>query len=618
MLRTLTILFAPAVLLGQAQPRDPVKWTLEVEPASAAPGSKVLAKFKATIEPGWHLYSTTTPAGPIPTKIGLAENPHAKAAAIHQPTPEKRHDPNFQNTQESYEHQAVFLIEADVSASAPAGVLELTAEARYQACSDRECLRLRRKTASAKITLDPGVRTLPVTIPSGYEPARTGESKTSAASKPPAQFGGAKEPLGSFLLLAFGFGLAAVFTPCVFPMIPMTVSYFLQRESRHALHGGVFALGMIVLFTGLGLLITAAAGPFGVVQLGSSPWVNGFIALVFFAFGMSMLGAFELTLPTGLLTRMHEASGRGGVLGSLLMGLTFSLTSFACVGPFVGPLLAASVQGEKARPMAGMAVFAAGLALPFFLLSLFPSFLKKMPRSGGWLPRVKVVMGWVILAAMLYYVSNVDRVTHLGLLSREKFLALWIALFAMPGLYLLGLLRMDGIRTEEHVGPWRAVCGVAFLAFSLSLIPGMSGSSLGELEPYVPAAENTAGGGGERAGLEWLKDDFPGALAKAKSEGKPLFASFTGYACTNCKWMKRNMFTKPEVSAALKEMVLVELYTDGTDAASEQNQKLQEGRFQTVSIPHYVILDGNDQVKASLVGLERDTAKFLEFLRPGK
>jgi thiol:disulfide interchange protein DsbD len=616
MLPRLPLLLGVLPLLAQEPParKDPVQWRLEISPAAAAPGGRSLARFTATIEPGWHLYSTTTPEGPIPTKIGLVDNPSARTSAIFQPKPDIRLDPNFQNNQESYEKEAVFLIVVDVDPGAKDGPLEVVAEARYQACSDKECLRLKRKTASAALRVDSGVRTLPITIPEGYMPARSTAAVAGGPKPAPIQSRGEQESLASFLLVAFGFGLAAVFTPCVFPMIPITMSFFLNRERGQVAHGALFSLGMVVMFTALGLAITALLGPFGVVQLGSSPWVNGFISLVFLAFGLSMLGAFEITLPSALLTRMNQASGRGGVFGTMLMGLTFSLTSFACVGPFVGPLLAASVQGEKLRPTLGMATFALGLSLPFFLLSLFPSLMKNLPRSGGWLPRVKTVMGFVILAAMFYYLSNVDRVTHIDFLTRERFLAIWVILFAMPGLYLLGLVPMDGVKRDQPLGAGRALAACGFLAFSLSLVPGMFGASLGELEPYVPAGASTGPGGGTTA-AKWIKDDFPGALAKAKQDNKLLFVSFTGYACTNCKWMKRNMFPRPEIAAALDGLVLAELYTDGTDAASLANQKLQEGRFQTVSIPHYLILDGDDTVKASHVGLERDTAKFLAFLK---
>jgi len=423
--------------------------------------------------------------------------------------------------------------------------------------------------------------------------------------------------------VAFGFGLASIFTPCVFPMIPITMSYFLNREAGGRADGVrqavVFCLGIVVLFSGIGLAITAILGPFGVVQLGSNPWVNGFIAALFIAFGLSLLGAFEITIPSTILTRLNQSSGRGGFAGTLLMGLTFSLASFACVGPFVGTLLAASVTGGGARPLAGMVTFATGLALPFFLLALFPSYLKRLPRSGGWMARVKVVMGFVILAASLKYLSSLDQVLRWNLLTRERFLAAWIVLFAMAGLYLLGFLRLEGINADDRMGLGRLLIGMAFLVFAISLLPGMFGGQLGELDAYVPAsAGGTAIGGGVGASqptLAWMKDQYREALDRARRERKLVFIDFTGYACANCHWMRANMFTRPEIAAALPGFVLLELYTDGTDAVSEANQKLQLAKFNTVAIPFYAILDPDEKVVATFAGLTKDPAEFLAFLK---
>ncbi len=196
----------------------------------------------------------------------------------------------------------------------------------------------------------------------------------------------------------------------------------------------------------MGLITTSLLGPFGVVQLGSNPWVNGLIALIFIVFGLSLLGAYEITIPSFILSKLDSASRGGGIAGTLLMGLTFSLASFACVGPFVGTLLAASATDGGWRPVAGMATFASGLALPFFLLALFPSYLKKLPKSGGWLARVKVVMGFIIVAAALKYLASIDQVLQWNFLTRDRFLAAWVVLFAMAGLYLLGFVRLEGVK----------------------------------------------------------------------------------------------------------------------------------------------------------------------------
>jgi thiol:disulfide interchange protein DsbD len=322
----------------------------------------------------------------------------------------------------------------------------------------------------------------------------------------------------------------------------------------------LFCLGIVVLFTAMGILVTAAVGPFGVVQLGSNPWVNAFITLVFIVFGLSLLGAFEITLPSSLLTKMDQVSQRGGYLGTLLMGLTFSLTSFACVGPFVGTLLAGSVQGGGARPAMGMMAFSSGLASPFFLLALFPAFLQRMPRSGGWLARVKVVLGFVILAAALKYLSSIDQVLQWNILTRERFLAAWVVLFALPGLYLLGFLRLEGVKADETLGVGRTLAGAAFLVFAVSLIPGMFSAPLGELDSYVPLVAERADAAGEgRSGLE--------------------------------------------------------LYTDGTDDVSEANQKLQEARFGTAAIPYYAIFDAEGKAVATFAGLTRKAPEYLAFLK---
>lgn len=626
----LTACFLLAVCLGFGQRMDPVQWSLTLEPGKAAPGGKVVARLKATIEPGWHLYSTTTPDGPIPTRIGLVDSPNAKATKLHQPPPEKKFDPNFKVESQTYEKEAVFLIETDIAASAPAGPLEITAQARYQVCSDTTCLRPVRKTAAAKLTVMPGAPAVSSVIPGTYvdgvlatsaspqpNPAK---AEAKAKGTPASQSGSAPtEDLGQFILLAFGFGLAAIFTPCVFPMIPITMSFFLRQGGGkgNVSQALLFCLGIVVLFTGMGLLTTAVLGPFGVVQLGSNVWVNTFIAAVFVIFGFSLLGAFEITLPAGLLTRLDQASQQGGVVGTLLMGLTFALTSFACVGPFVGPLLAASVQGGGLRPALGMAAFATGLASPFFVLAVFPSYLSRLPKSGGWLPRVKVVMGFIILAWALKYLSNIDVVMQWNFITRERFLAAWIILFTMPGLYLLGFLRLDGIRADEPLGVARTLVAAAFLIFAVSLWPGMTCGRLGELDAYVPACTEGASGGAsaQASGLKWLKNDYKAALTLAREQNKLVFVNFTGYACTNCHWMKANMFPRPEIIAALNDYVLVELYVDGTDAISEANAKLEETKFNTAGIPHYAILDANENILASFAGSTKQPEKFLAFLK---
>jgi thiol:disulfide interchange protein DsbD len=557
---------------------------------------------------------------------------------VYRPEPVRKLDPNFQIDTETYTNTARFIIEA-VSDTAASGPSQLEVSIRYQACTDVKCLPPVKKTAQTTIQIAKGAPAATFTLPAGYSAVSTSTANTQPASPPAANPANSapirydvtsSQGLFPFLLTAFGFGLAALFTPCVFPMIPITVSFFLNQKGSSPnparrgawLQAFIFCSGIVVLFTGLGFLVTAVAGPFGVVQLGSSPWVNGFIALVFFVFGLSLLGAFELSLPSGLLTKINSASAGGGYVGTLLMGLTFSLTSFACIGPIVGPLLIASVQTKGAQPVLGMLAFAIGLAAPFFLLALFPSYLQKLPRSGSWMVRVKVVLGFIVLAVMLKYLGNVDQVLQTHWLTRERFVAAWVVLFALPGLYLLGLLSMEGMKRDDRLGVGRALAAALFLIFSISLVPGLFGGRLGDLDAFIPESSGMVFGGGTQAQsvpANYFKNDLAAALAAARQENKLVLVNFTGYACTNCHWMKANMFPRPEIQAALKNLVMVDLYTDGTDVESEKNQKFEDQKFGTVSIPFYAIVDPDQNVVATFPQLTRNSREFLSFLetKPG-
>jgi thiol:disulfide interchange protein len=618
-----------APILGARE--DPVQWKLAPVAGLVPPGAAALLRLESVIEPGWHVYSLTTPPGPIPTTIKLADSSAVAGGEVHQPPPVRKFDAGFNSDTEIYEQAPVFYLVVRLKADATAGPLEFTAQVRYQACTDKKCLSPVRKSASTTVIVDPAAPAPTISIPAGYikvnpAPAALGQPGNPAA--PPvassaASGGAAGQSLGAFLLVSFLAGLAAIFTPCVFPMIPITMSFFLARREgtrgeglRQAL---LFCGGIIVLFTGMGMAVTALLGPFGVVQLGSNPWVNLFLSAVFLAFGLSLLGAFEITLPSGMLTRLQQASDRGGIGGTLLMGVTFALTSFACVGPFVGTLLAASVTGGKLQPVLGMAMFAAGLALPFFFLALFPGYLRRLPKSGGWLARVKMVLGFIVLAAMLKYLSNVDQVLQWNVLTRERFLAAWVVLLALPGMYLLGFLRLEGVGPNDRLGVGRTVAGAVFLIFALSLLPGMFGARLGELDAYVPAAAYSAlgnsGGGAMAPESAWLKNDYEGALKRARESGKLVLVSFTGYACTNCHWMKANMFPRPEVAALVAGMIPVELYTDGSDEASRSNQEMQEKRFGTVAIPFYAVVDSSGNTVAKFAGATRNAEEFVAFLK---
>ena len=601
-----------------AQKLDPVQWTLEATTTRVRPGDAAHFRLTAQIDPGWHLYSLTTPkGGPISTKVVAHEGGPLASAEVYQPAPERHFDPNFNIDTETFATELPLLLTGQVTKEARAGSSEVGVDVRYQVCSDRQCLPPRKKTAATSIEVDPSApASAALVVPSGYSavsgPAVPG-TKASTSRTQPNQTG-----LPLFALTAFGLGLAAVFTPCVFPMIPITVSFFLSKRGGLA-QAAIFSSGIVILFCAVGLGITFAAGPFGVAKLAANPWVNGFIATVFTVFALSLLGAYEISLPSGALTRIDSISRQEGYLGTLLMGLTFSLTAFACVGPFVGSLLAASVQAPGIQPVLGIFSFAVGLSAPFFLLAAFPSFLKQLPRSGDWMLGVKVVMGFILLAVMLKYLSNIDQVLQLGLLTRERFLAAWLAISTLAGMYLLGLLHLHGNRPGEALGVPRLLLAGLMFAFGFSLVPAMSGARLGELDAYIPAKQIVPQGGGQTAeALAFMKDQYPEALAKARAEGRPVLLTFTGYACTNCHWMKANLFTLPEIAQEMKKFVLVDLYTDGSDEASLKNQEMQEKGYGTVAIPFYAIVDPKGSTIATFPGLTRDSAEWRAFLESGR
>lgn len=612
MRRVLLLLSLAACAFAQTESFNHVQWKMTLDTPTAAPGATVLAHLEANVDDGWHMYSLSTPPGPIPTTIATVNGAAIANVTFFEPPPIRKFDPNFQADTETYEGKQVFLARIELKKDVAPGDVTLTFRPRYQTCSGTQCIPPRTRDISAVLSVAPGAPAAAITIPTGYI-----EAKPATPAAPATTAAAADSGIVAFLALAFGFGLAAIFTPCVFPMIPITMSYFTGQRGGFA-QALTFCLGIIFLFTGIGVITTLVLGPAGVVQLGSNPWVNGFIALIFFIFGLSLLGAFEITIPSSVLTKMNTASNAGGYIGSLLMGLTFALASFACVGPFMGTLLAASVTGGQLRPVIGMVTFSTGLALPFFLLALFPGWLAKMPRSGEWLSRVKVVMGFLVLAAMMKYLYSLDAVLQTGWLTRERFLASWVVLFGMAGLYLLGFVRLPGISRETELGVSRLLIGMLLVIGAFTLIPGMLGARLGEIEAYIPppdggtfALGGSATGGGE---LAWVENDLTGAFAQAKTGNKYVLVNFTGYACTNCHWMKANMFTKPEIAGVMKDMVLVDLYTDGTDAASVANQKLEEDKFKTVAIPFYVLYDANQNVLATFPGLTRSAPEYLTFL----
>lgn len=439
---------------------------------------------------------------------------------------------------------------------------------------------------------------------------------------------------GSFIWVAATAGALSLLTPCVFPMVPITVSYFTQHAGTSrgvALrNASIFGLGIIGTFVALGLALAILVGATGVNRFAANPWVNLCIAAIFLGFAFNLMGAYEIQVPPSLLNKLDGLTRNGassGTVGALLMGLMFTLTSFTCTAPFVGTLLVTASQGQWQQPLVGMLAYSTIFALPFFILAVVPQWMARLPKAGGWLNSVKVVMGFIEIAAAMKFLSNADLIWHWDIFTHDVVLSIWVAIAVVITLYLLGKFTLphDSPNTGA-LGAGRAVTATLFLGVGVWMASGLTGRSLGTLESFLPPAADavttganagvsTAQASAPQAELTWRKDDLPGALSVANASNKRVFIDFTGYTCTNCRKMERTMFPRPEIKAQMSKFVLARLYTDCDSTVCTQQQDLQQKQFNTVALPYYAVVDGTGKTIATFNGYTPDPVAFLEFLK---
>lgn len=650
-----------------AQIPNPVNLSAKLDPNPVKAGQKAKVTITAAIESGWHLYSLTQPSGgPRPTRITIDETGPFKAdGKPTQPKPKVAADPNFSIPgqppfmTETFDGQAVFTLPVKVAADATTGAQKLVVKFYFQVCDDQQCLPPRTKpievdvmiaAANAKLTATPEASpTVSATAQTSPTPeasiSPTPETATGATTGPTAPPSNpnftdddqAKDlknrGLFGFIWFAIIQGLLALLTPCVFPMIPITVSFFTKREkrtSRQAVgQATFFSVGIILTYTVLGLALAVLAGPTGLTKLASNPWMNLFLTLLFVVLALNLFGMFEIRVPSGLVSKLDAQanSGEGGqTFATILMGITFTLTSFTCTTAFVGTVLIYATRGDWFWAVIGMVAFATAFALPFFLFALFPQWLQSLPKSGGWLNSVKVTMGFLELAAAFKFLSNVDLVWGWQTVSRPLVLAAWIAIALVAGIYLLGKIQLPHDSPVERLGVFRMLMGTFFLGVAFYLLTGLFGSPLGELDAWLPPSQASdfgfnRSGGGPASEIKWI-ESYDEALQKAKAENKPIFLNFTGVTCTNCRWMEKNMFPDPAVKKEMEKFVLAELYTDREDTPENQksdelNGQLQAEKFGTVALPLYAIVDPGGNILAKFPGLTRDKQEFVQFLQKG-
>ncbi len=607
-LRPITVLVMILLLTNGtfAQSPKPVKVEIRLSEDRVTAGDQLILITTVTLDEGWHIYAINEKIdGPIATVIDVAGSGIIRSVGkTREPTPIKKYDSGFQK--DTYFHEGIVVFETPIELDPLIipGSNTLNASILYQACNASLCLPPKSETAKLDFEISTG--------------------------------------FGSFFLLSISMGLLALLTPCVFPMIPITISYFTKQgeiEGRNPVkQASVYSAGIIATYTVLGLLLAVTLGASGANQLAASPWVNLFIGGLFIYFALSLFGMYEIELPSALRQFTLKQEGRGGYVGTLFMALTFTLTSFTCTVQFVGLLLVRAVQGDWFWPALGMLLFSAAFALPFFFLALFPQYLARMPKSGGWLNSVKVVMGFLELAAAFKFLSNTDLVWQWNIFTRPVVLTVWVVIVFLTGLYILGKIRLPHDTPLETIGVPRLILSIILLTFSIYMARGIIGQPIhGLIDSYLPpkiqggmVAAPTFGarGGGtvlnesiseldvSSAHNGWIRD-YDEGVKVAEELGKPIFLNFTGITCTNCRWMETNMFTEPEVVELFDNFVLIELFTD-MGPRSKEWQKMEEQRFGTVALPYYVILssDGQEEI-ASFAGMTPNLQQFVRFLNRG-
>ncbi len=634
--RFLPFLIALFAFLGVplvAHAQNPVTWSAQMQPSGIRAGEGGRVVLTAKIEAPWYIYAPTTPpGGPNPTKIALAPSKIAtQNGKVAQPAPSKHFDEGFQMNTETFAKGVAFGIPIQIKKGAT-GAQKLVVSVRYQTCNAKLCLPPKTVEVPVAFTITPGAARADkskadTSIPPQATTQTTGKSDAPKAPSSGAPAAGTTQPISAqpnanpnpaanglvaYLGIALGAGFLALLTPCVFPMIPITVSFFTKRSEgkQNGIAGPLaFCAGIISTFTVVGVMASVAFGAAGIARFAANPYVNLALAALFVLLALNLFGVFEIVVPSGVLNRVQTK--KGGLLAPLLMGFAFTLTSFTCTVPFVGTALFAAATGGWIYPALGMLAFSSAFALPFFLLALFPGWLAKMPRAGSWLVSIKAFLGFLELAAALKFLSTVDLVWQLGYLTRPVFLALWFAIALVAALYLLQVVRLTK-EEPARIGPFRIGLGAAMIGVSVLLLGAMNGKRIGDFDAYLPPDDYGANAAPRET--NWLKNDLAGAQKLAKEQNKPLLINFTGYACTNCRLMEKDVLPHGSVTKELANYVAVELFTDGTDAKSRGFNQFQQQKFGTVAIPLYAVVEPNGTVRGRLEGLERDPAIFAAFL----
>ena len=673
------ILFACLMLtfsLVQAQVFDPVKWKTSVVKIS---DTEYELTALATIQKGWHLYSQTVPdGGPVPTKFTLNDEGKnfTSIGSFSEGKGKTIDDPIFGMKIKFFEETTNFKLKIKTKQ----GVKSISGSVEFMVCDDTRCLpptevdlvfklpavAVKNAKEETPVVLAPEAPEKKDDIQHEIQPDTTtvvevAEVNTTQKIEKTEKI--EDKGLFAIFIIAFFSGFAALLTPCVFPMIPMTVSFFTKQSKTRAKgikNAIIYGLSIVIIYVLLGSLVSAVFGADALNALSTNVWFNIIFFVLLIVFAVSFLGAFEIMLPNSWANKVDSKADKGGLIGIFFMALALAIVSFSCTGPIVGTLLVqAAAGGNQVGPIIGMLGFSLALAIPFALFAAFPGWLNSLPKSGGWLNTVKVVLGFLELALAFKFLSNADLVLQLHFLEREVFLAIWIAIFGALAFYLFGKIQLPHDAPLSHISVGRLSLGLVVMSFTVYMIPGLWGAPLNLISAFPPPqnySESPYGVGSSQGegstatateipdGSHLLAphniiafDDYDKGLAYSRKVGKPILIDFTGWACVNCRKMEQNVWPNPEVLNILKnEVVLISLYVDDKRPLEEgeviQSQlrpgkqlkyigqkwsELQTIKYKTNSQPFYVLVDQKENTLLPPVGYTPDIEEYRSWLKTG-
>ena len=671
----LILLFFFAFAKTNAQVLEPVKWTAKIEKKS---GNNAVLVFDAVIEKDWHMYSQFTPeGGPLALEIKFKNQKgnYELVGKAKEGKTRTAYNDVFEVNETFFEGKAH--IEQEITIVNP-NLKTVDAEFDFQVCKE-VCINSNKKfsiaiPSSFKMDAVPEITEAKLdetkvtgiavdTLKKASDSAKVQVAKSNVetpVSKEDIPAPAARS-LWSIFFFAFLGGFAALFTPCVFPMIPMTVSFFTKQSKSRAKgirNAIIYGLSIIAIYVVLGLIVTKIFGADALNALSTDVWFNLIFFVILIVFAVSFLGAFEIMLPNSWANKADQQADKGGLIGILFMALALAIVSFSCTGPIVGTLLVEAASNGGIAPIVGMLGFSSALALPFMLFALFPGWLNSLPKSGGWLNTVKVVLGFLELALAFKFLSNADLVLQLHYLEREVFLAIWIAIFGTLALYLFGKITLPHDSPTHHISVGRLSLGLLVLSFTVYMIPGLWGAPLKLISAFPPPPQysespfGVGGSGHSSAGADikglpegaelgphgiMVFHDYEDGLAYAKEIKKPIMLDFTGYACVNCRKMENNVWSDPTVLPILKnDVVLISLYVDDKRELPKEEQFVTKAgdeiitvgdkwtdfmisKYKTNTQPLYVItdLEGNNLNNSKPTISYVSTKEYLNWLKEG-